>query len=325
MNSFIDKKNHQDKLVNKILNSNLTSPILILGSDNIGKLSLAVTASKKLLCKDNNINCQTCKNCQLIKANNHPDLEIIVPEVSGKKIQNQKISIKEAKNIQKKVNLASHQGGFKVFIIQNANYMTHQAQNALLKILEEPSIKSKFFLTAVSEKQILPTIISRCQTFKLKPMSLTQLENKLKRISPDSDTAFISRLSQGRLDTALTFIENKKLFSDYENKVELTFKLIESDDLVYIFDKISKNIKTNQSKQFLEILTLIFRDLLFIKIESRKSQILINYDKNLKKLSQKYSKSQIINILKDISKTKKYLEQNVNPRLALENLALCLT
>lgn len=314
---------NQKKSWLEVMKKNLASSILILGPTGVGKFQLAENLGKTILCQNANAPCNACTNCRLVKAGNHPDFIIVKPQISGKKIKNFKISSEQIKKIKNQLNLASHQGGYQVIIIKQGDLLSNQTQNSLLKILEEPLPKQIFILTADSEKGLLSTIVSRCQKIKLTFRSPAQIQNHLKNFKTNQEIVEqISRWSKGNLGLALELIENPEKFKEIENNLEQILEMVKAQNLSKFFNYVARNLESHQINQFLETVLEIFRDLLLIKIGVENLIVFREYNLELVKTAQKYSQDDLIIVLKKIVKIKKYLHQNLNPRLALENLGL---
>ncbi len=149
--------------VNNALHSHrLPHAILIDGDIGTGRHTLGRFLAKAVLCSGNSIPCDCCKDCRLFNSLNHPDLKLIAPE-EGKK----NISVAQIRELKSEAYIKPNISLSKVFIIDLADTLNEQAQNALLKILEEPPHNTVFILIAESKASFLDTIISRCAVLSL--------------------------------------------------------------------------------------------------------------------------------------------------------------
>lgn len=123
---------------------------------------IALKIAENSLCTGNNKPCGECLNCIKMKSGYHPDVNIISPQGTGKSIK-----IEDIRFIRDDAYIISNEGGYKFYIIKNAESMTVQAQNAFIKILEEPPEKVIFILLCESAGSLLDTVKSRSQIFKL--------------------------------------------------------------------------------------------------------------------------------------------------------------
>lgn len=145
------------KPANELLQmSPLPNNLIIEGKPGLGKTELAFDLIKLILCKENN-SCGYCQNCLYLKENTHP--EFLLVNLEEKKSF---ISVEQARRITHFMNLTVSASTSRVVLIENANRLNSQAQNALLKTLEEASPKKYFFLLSNQRGALLPTIYSRC-------------------------------------------------------------------------------------------------------------------------------------------------------------------
>ena len=147
---------------------------LFAGPDGAGKRTIAETFARAILCTaEGEKPCGVCKSCMLTQKHNHPDLMHVIPDNGNIKIE----TVREMMRYFADVPRLEHN---RVIIIEHSSRMTVQAQNALLKSLEEPEPGHVFILTAESASALLPTIASRCQCFNLTPLNDTQMTAFLK-------------------------------------------------------------------------------------------------------------------------------------------------
>ena len=136
--------------------------ILIEGEYGTGKHTLASFLTKAILCESDNAPCLSCKHCHLADISSHPDITVIAPE-DGKK----NIAVSQIRDLRNQTVIKPHSALKRVFVIDCADTMNANAQNALLKVLEEPPKTVMFILIAESKSALLDTIISRCVTLSL--------------------------------------------------------------------------------------------------------------------------------------------------------------
>lgn len=122
----------------------------------------ALEAAKIFLCKSEDKPCGKCPNCVKIKSGYHPDVNLVCPQGSGKSIK-----VEDIRSVRNDSYIASNEGSYKFYIIKNAEFMTVQAQNSFIKILEEPPEKVVFILLCESSSALLDTVRSRSQIFRL--------------------------------------------------------------------------------------------------------------------------------------------------------------
>lgn len=161
---------------NKRICSNLTAMIragrlphamILEGDEGLGKKTLARYIAKAVLCGGENPPCLSCKSCHLIDVGSHPDFLMISPDGGS-------IKVDQIRALRGEAYLSPMMCDNRVFVIDRADTMNPNAQNALLKVLEEPPDGVTFILLAKSAVQLLETIRSRCVSFTLAPVEIGQ-------------------------------------------------------------------------------------------------------------------------------------------------------
>ena len=154
-------------LIRQARQDQLPHAALISGDAGVGKWSLARALAAAMLCKAEDSGtrpCGRCKSCQEMEAGTHPDLIVIRKgEPLVRTDTKTAIPVSDISEMIRQVNLRGFQGSKRIVIIRRAEDMTVEAQNKMLKTLEEPPEGVYFFLTAVSADKLLPTIVSRCR------------------------------------------------------------------------------------------------------------------------------------------------------------------
>ncbi len=178
-------------------NGNLGHAYLFSGPEMIGKKKFATDVFKIINGRE--------------FAENDPDLKLVAPKVADGET---KIYIDDVKNIKSFLSLRPFYGPYKFVIIDNADRMTDEASNAILKTLEEPAAHSILVLATARPKFLLPTILSRCEIIKFLPQREEELADFIKRgdykLTAD-DLAFVLKMANGRLGWAVNVLETGSL------------------------------------------------------------------------------------------------------------------
>ncbi len=301
---IIGHKRILDFLEKSIKNKHLAHAYLFSGPSHLGKYTVALEFIKMLVGEEMN------------KAV-HPDVLIVKPEIieTEKGIKKEsEIGIKEARKIQHQISLFPYQADYKIVLIDDADRMTNEAANCLLKTLEEPSGKAVLILITANSNMLLPTIISRCQVVNFSNVSVDEIKKKLKTI-PDS----VVRLANGRPGLAIEYLNNKDILKERDeiiNKLEKLLKADLSERFQYV-EEISKDI--SNSRQILNYWLFWFRDLFLLS--NGCSELTIYPD--IEKYNDCYSLLKLKKIIETIKKTDLLLtNSSINARLALEVLML---
>lgn len=149
-------------LLNSIGEKRLPHAIIIEGDEGTGKHTLARFITSAAVCENEDAPCGVCQNCHLADIKSHPDIAVTAPE-EGKK----NISVAQIRSLKNETFVKPHMSKKRVFIIDGADTMNEQSQNALLKVLEEPPGEIVFILITETKAALLETIISRCVTLTL--------------------------------------------------------------------------------------------------------------------------------------------------------------
>jgi DNA polymerase-3 subunit delta' len=188
-------------LARAVAHRRLPPALLFSGSSGVGKKTLALAVGRALLCDRNDGDaCDACATCARAARGLHPDLLLVEPDGLSIKIEQVRDAVREIAG-------RPFEGRARAVVFDEAHLLTEQAQNALLKSLEEPPATSHVFLVSASPQALLPTIRSRCQTLRFSPLPQSRLETHLReRIGLSADEARLrAALSGGSLGAALAF------------------------------------------------------------------------------------------------------------------------
>ncbi len=195
------------------LDGRMAHATLLSGESGIGKKTLARLLAQGLLCRGEGMRpCGQCRDCKRFLARTHPDALFPVPAPKEKNIK-----IDALRQVIDALSRHSLEGGNRVILIENAERMTPQAQNCLLKTLEEAEESTFFLLTADVESAILPTIRSRCRVIRMQPWRPERIEKTLleRGVSPDRAHA-LSLYCEGSLGRALQMQEDETYWAARE-------------------------------------------------------------------------------------------------------------
>lgn len=187
----------------------LSHAVLIEGEPGVGKRELALWLCKALLCKSQNPPCGHCSVCKKVDGGNHPDVEIYEGTGTARGF-----SIDKVREIKGSLWLAPNESDIKIYVLLDIQDMGVEAQNALLKSLEEPPEHVRFVMTCQNAGMLLDTIISRCTLYKLEPFSDAECALRLKKLLPElsaEDAELLATAYGGNLGRAKTAFEEGKL------------------------------------------------------------------------------------------------------------------
>lgn len=316
----------QEKPIKMILKSikedKVSSSYIFVGNEGVGKKFTAIEFAKVINCLNLSKNLEACDNCETCNKINHgccPDLKIIEP------IKNS-IKIEQIRELSREIELKPFKNRKKIYIIDKAETMTLDAENCLLKTLEEPPNYAIIILICLNINSILPTVISRCQVIKFGLASTLEIKKiVLKKENLDESIAeLISKLSQGSIGKAYKLLSDKEYFNRRAELLNLLSKISPGKYDNNIFINLEKTLKkTNKIEEILEIVSLWYRDILIIK-ELEITKYIINIDKleTLRKMSKLYPLKVLMDILDYLEQMQEFIKKNVNKGLILERLYL---
>jgi DNA polymerase III subunit delta' len=246
--------------------------------------------------------------------NFNPDILIIEPEAVEKNGTKKEleIGIDQARKIQRQISLSPYQSSYKIIIIDQAEKMTFQASNCLLKTLEEPAGNSVLILITARPQMLLPTIVSRCQIIKFLPVAQGEIEKSVKNPK-------LARLANGRPGLAINYSENPELLENHNRIISQLEELLRSDlnKRYQYVEEMSKDV--SQARQTLNDWLFWFRDLLLLSVNCPK----LTLYQNTQEYHNCYSLPKLRSILKAIRETDWLLSNpSINARLSLEVLML---
>lgn len=247
---------------------------LFLGGAGAGKRLIANTFAKALQCEGEKRPCDSCKSCHAFNHGNHPDVIYFQPLKNGKTYTIEDVR----EQLLETVDLKPFQYEKKIYIIEKADTLNIQSQNALLKTLEEPPAHAVFLLLAERAEAFLSTILSRVVVMKIRPLSAETIADYLMQAGHLAEESHIlSAYAQGRIGQALELVEDegfREMRQDILGKLEALPSMSEGD--AYLLAKDFEVYKNDL--RFLDIMELWYRDLLTAK-SLREEGYLIQRDK----------------------------------------------
>ncbi len=269
-NGFYGNERAKEYLNLAFARHSIPHALLIAGERGIGKKTLADIVARAIVCEGDNVPCDKCDSCYKALKNIHPD--IIYP-ATGKKI----IGVDGVRDLKKDALLLPNDAERKVYVFENAGTMTHEAQDALLKILEEPPHFTFFILLCSNYSDLLPTIVSRTSHITLSPLSDEDMRRVIAEKLPDiSDEEALELIRTS--DGVCSFL------SDAENSESVNFasdiaRVLISRDELAIFRSLSAIEKLGRDalESVLNELIIIIRDSIMI-LSGAKSRLISQAD-----------------------------------------------
>lgn len=299
-------------------NNKMSHFYIFEGQQGLGKRSLAGVFAKTILCeKKGQEACNTCSSCYKFDIGTHPDFKEVFPD---------KDIIKKGQidELIKFINSSPFESEKKLIIIDHAHLMNKEAQNGLLKSLEEPPEYIHIILVSEDTKNLLPTIRSRGQRIHFYPIEVDKIEDYLLNTlhAKKEIGSFLSKLSNGSLGRAILLSESEDFFKRRDWLLELIDSLTQKEGF-RIFAAVDYFYSNKDySQEMLELIVLWFRDLAVYKATGNISFV-INKDKEEFLLRQSFMDFERINdIIEKVQETSLNIQMNVNFQLAIETMLL---
>ena len=326
MGSFKDVVGHKDilKYISSAVENNRVSHAYILnGERGSGKKMLANLFAMTLLCETgDNEPCGKCHSCKQAESGNHPDIIRVTHEKPNS------ISVDDIRTqVNNTVDIKPYQGPYKVYIIPQADMMTPQAQNAILKTIEEPPSYAVFLLLTENAETLLPTINSRCVMLKLRNIKDTLIKKYLMENLeiPDYKADMCTAFAQGNMGRAI-MLANSDHFNEIREEAVQLLKHINEMELNEIVAAV-KNLSVYKLEitDYLDIIMIWYRDVLLYKATKEIDKVVFKDQlQSIKEQARKSSYEGIELILESLEKAKARLKANVNFDLVMELLFLTI-
>lgn len=326
MAGFSDVLGHEQTILHMkhAIEMNKVSHAYILsGEKGSGKKLLAGLFAQTLQCQKRGTEpCMECRSCKQEMNRNQPDIIRVVHEKPNT------ISVEEIRTqVNGDIMIKPYSSPYKIYIIDEAEKLSVQAQNALLKTIEEPPVYAVILLLTTNAGILLPTIRSRCVTLDLKPVAPGVLKEYLMRELeiPEYRANICSAFAQGNVGKAKRLALSGEFSEMLEHAVHLV-KYIQDMEVADIITDL-KRIDTYKMEinDYLDILMVWYRDVLMFKA-TRDADHLVFSDEliSIREKVKKSSYEGLESVIKALDKAKVRLNANVNFEMALELLLLTM-
>ena len=313
----------KDHFKKAIENNKISHAYILTGEAGTGRKSIANAFSMALLCeKGGKEPCMVCHSCKQVLSGNHPDLIYVKHEKPNS------IGVDDIREqINDTIMIRPYSSYYKIYIVDEAEKMTVQAQNALLKTIEEPPSYAVIILITTNQEAFLPTILSRCVQLKLKPLKDFTVKSYLVEHLgvAEKEAEICAAFARGNLGKAIHLASSDEFKGLYYKMMALV-KNVESMDIVDLMDRIREIKELNfDISEVLDMLQLWYRDVLMFKV-TKDMNLLIFKDeyKTINGMGQNIGYDGLEKILEAIETCKTRLNANVNMELAMELLLLTM-
>ncbi|MBQ9096905.1 MAG: hypothetical protein IJY55_00735 [Clostridia bacterium] len=285
-------------LLTSIRRGKVSHAYVIEGDKGMGKKLIANTFAAYLVC-DGKSSCGVCESCRLSSGGSHPDIITVLPE-------KKQIGVDDIRQVIKSISIKPYMADKKVVIIPDADGITKEAQNALLKVLEEPPEYVVFIILIQNAELLLDTILSRVMKLSLTPYTEADVKKVL-----GGESALIAA-SENNIGKALALSGDETYLEMRDNCLHQIENLIGTNQIC-IFDTVNFFEKNkDESGKILDIMLAFFRDIVFIKLGQK--DLLGNKDKteSLVRLAEKTELFGAFKATQYITEAQKMHSRNVN-------------
>ena len=318
----------KDRLTSDIESNSLSHAYIIEGPHGSGRHTIALTSVAAIACKNrgqsDTVPCGQCANCRKILSEQSPDVSLISLEEDKASI-----GIEAIRKIKEDLYVAPNDIDLKVYIIDDADKLTHQAQNALLLSLEEPPSYVLFFLICENSSLLLETVKSRAPTLRTERVSHEELRNyllshdsrarELLDQSPDEFNTII-HISDGCIGYGLELLNSRqrKLILDCRRVATDLISMLSSKNRASVFETVvSMGSKRQEISRQIVFLQHAIRDLLLLKKSDEAPLCFYEDAESASELATHFTSKQLVELYDATVQALEDLERNANVRLAL--------
>ena len=322
-NDILGHEQIKEHFRNAVQTGKVSHAYILSGEAGMGRKSLANAFALSLLCEKGMAEpCMQCHACKQVLSGNHPDLIYVTHEKPAS------IGVDDIREqINDTIQVRPYSSYYKIYIVDEAEKMTVQAQNALLKTIEEPPAYAVILLLTTNQDSFLPTILSRCVQLKLKPLKDTVVKEYLvQSLGEDESQADIyAAFARGNLGKAIHLAQSEEFGVMYKEMLRL-LKHIKDTDISELLDYIRKVKEENLDiRECLDFMQMWYRDILMYKT-TKDINLLIFKDEfsAVKSISTTSGYDGLEKILEAIDKARIRLDANVNTELVMELMLLTM-
>ena len=320
---IIGQEQIREHLQNALRTHQISHAYLINGERNSGKEFIAKIFSMALQCERGvDEPCQECHSCKQALSGNHPDIIRLVHEKPNT------ISVEDIRSkINADMGIKPYQGPYKIYLISEAEKMTPQAQNALLKTLEEPPEYGVILILTNSLEAMLPTVLSRCVLLNMKPVPDALVQKYLMETLqiPDYKAEVCTAFARGNIGRAKLLASSEE-FDKVKQEAVTLLKYIHEMEIAEIAAAIRKITEYQfDVTDYLDILSIWYRDVLLFKATNDVNHLIFREEiQYIKKVADRSSYEGIETVLEALDKAKARLTANVSFDLTMQLLLLTI-
>ena len=334
------------RLIAAVRDDRVPQAYLFHGPRGVGKTRTAIGLAQALNCTGDGAPCGVCLPCRKISNLTHPDVRLLFPATRdedsrpdeiAKRLEeygadryhllefarNASISIDRIREWKSEAGMSLSEGRRRVFILADAARMTEDAAQSALKLIEEPPTGTHLVLIAEEPSSLLPTIVSRCQLVRFRPLRRESIEDVLvaKAGMDQASARLIAALSEGSLGRALGLKEETSIVKTRDAALELLRAGTAPGEIQEKVKQWSRSLDPNSARRNIELLLMWCHDILAIRYRLPDDQI-GNIDRKKELVAQAATMpvSRIRATIDALEEMLDSIDRNVNPALALHEM-----
>ena len=320
---IIGQDQMKEHLMGAIQHGKVSHAYLINGERSSGKEFIAKVFAKALQCEEGGIEpCGKCHSCKQAESGNQPDIIFVTHEKPNS------FGVEDIRTqINQDIVIKPYSSKYKIYIMNEAEKMTVQAQNALLKTLEEPPAYAVIILLTTNVEAMLPTILSRLVVLNMKPVGDQLVKDYLmKEVKvPNYKADICVAFARGNLGKAKLLATSEEFDKVKEEAISLlkNIRQMEIQEVMKAIKKIGEyKLEVND---YLDIMAIWYRDTLLFKATNDANHLIFKEEiQYIKKVADQSTYEGIDSILKALEQAKRRIEANVSFDLAMELLLLTI-
>jgi DNA polymerase-3 subunit delta' len=302
---------------------------LFTGPDSIGKRTLAMRFAQALNCQgsaqDGSL-CGECRSCRLTREGTFPDMHLVESEEGAAVVK-----VDQIRDLQHQLALTPYEAKWRVALLLRFHQAHDSAANALLKTLEEPSPHVVILVTARNAESLLPTIVSRCELFNLRPPTREELEGALiEKGESEENAGLLAGISSGRPGYAIQAIENPEILERRDGILEDLIHVLgqnRAERFAYV-EGLTRGKSLQQLREYAEDVLIawggLWRDVLVRTTDATTVELNPDRREDIDQLASKLDHNHVVSALRSTMESLDAIHDYGNVRMVLETLMLDL-
>lgn len=302
---------------------------IFAGPEGVGKATAARLLAQSLNCTADERPCGECDACSRIAESKHADVHTMTIGATDEGAARKVIQVEQVREMESTAVLSPYQGRTRVVIIDPADAMSDGAQNAFLKMLEEPPAHAVFVLVTTDADRLLETVRSRCRLMEFGRVAAAEIEEGLRASGVDAQqAAVLAKLAGGRPGWSIEAAETPKLLERRDEALDTARNLAEMDlpDRLDLAEKLSDAFKRDRARvdNQLEIWLGWWRDVMLHQSGAAEAVANVDRESQVTADAERFDPAEVKAFVEALRDTRAQLRDNVQSRIALDALMLAV-